>query len=363
MTVVEFQQVSKSYGRNLVLDNMDMSIETGTFTVLFGAPASGKSTILRMITGLEKPDSGKIFLRGQDVTHMRPGDRNIGYVPQSFALYPHFKVWDNIAYPLKLMGVPRSDIMPVVEQAARSLQISHLLEKKPDQLSGGEKQRVAIARGIVKNTKVFLLDDPLTGLDFKLREQLFDDLRRMQVSLGATFIYTTSDALEALMMAQQLRVFDAGKIIEDGTLEEVFHNPSHVRTAEMLGFPETNILHGAIHTNGGGAVCQVGVFEFPVNLYNGMGDGDVLVALRPQDVVVNPTSTANMLVIDSEINLVEDLGSELVVYMDVSGTPLSAVVRHEDAEGLTEGAAKIGVKESAFALYHQDGHKVGEGAN
>jgi len=357
--IVEFRDVSKKFGNNVLLDNMNMTIEEGSFTVVFGAPASGKSTILRLLTGLEKPDVGQIFLRGTDVTKTDPGERNIGYVPQSFALYPHFKVWDNIAYPLKLMGMPKPDIMPIVQQAAELLKIGHLVQKKPDQLSGGEKQRVAIARGIVKNTNIFLLDDPLTGLDFKLREQLFDDLRRLKDNLGASFIYTTSDALEALMLAEQIRVFDHGMIVEQGDLEDVFDSPNHLSTMEALGFPETNILEGTVAVNGSQAVCQVGMFEFPVNLLNGSSGGDVQVAVRPQNIRVNPSENG-LLVHDAEITLVEDLGSELVVYLDVGGTSIASVVRQQDAVGLTEGAAKIGIDPSTFVVF-QNEQRVGEG--
>lgn len=357
--IVEFRGVSKKFGQTIIADNLDMNIEEGTFTVIFGAPASGKSTLLRLLTGLEKPDEGQIFLRGVDVTRAEPGIRNIGYVPQSFALYPHFKVWDNIAYPLKLMGMPKADIMPVVQEAANLLKISHLLQKKPDQLSGGEKQRVAIARGIVKNTTVFLLDDPLTGLDFKLREQLFDDLRRLKDSLGATFVYTTSDALEALMLAEDIEMFADGKIVEEGVLEAVFNSPNHIRTMEALGFPETNVLDGTVTMNDSGAVCQVGMFEFPVRLLNGSSGGNVQVAVRPQNIRVNPVGNS-LLMHDAEITLVEDLGSELVVYLNVGGTAISSVVRQQDAEGLTEGAAKIGIDPSTFVVFQND-NRIGEG--
>ncbi|MEO0561232.1 MAG: ABC transporter ATP-binding protein, partial [Chloroflexota bacterium] len=190
MNTLEFKGVSKRFRQIVIADNMDLAIRSNTFSVIFGAPASGKSTLLRLITGLERPDRGDILIDGKIVNKMEPGERNIGYVPQSFALYPHYSVFDNIAYPLKLLGVAKGDYTPIVESTAEQLQITHLLNKRPDQCSGGEKQRVAIARGIVKNTKIFILDDPLTGLDFKLRERLFDDLRVMRDQLQATFIYT-----------------------------------------------------------------------------------------------------------------------------------------------------------------------------
>jgi ABC-type sugar transport system ATPase subunit len=356
-TAVEFRDVSKSYGSRTILNGLNLSIETNTFTVVFGPPASGKSVLLRLLTGLEKPDTGKIFLRGKDVSRVTPGDRNIGYVPQSFALYPHYTVFDNIAYPLNLMGVSGREIRPVVERTAELLKITHLLGKKPDQCSGGEKQRVAIARGIVKNTDIFVLDDPLTGLDFKLREQLFDDLRGMKDSLNATFIYTTSDPLEAMMLGEHLRVFDGGKIVEAGALETVYECPMHLRTMSLFGFPQANIFSGSLN---GGSTCHTPLFTFPVQT-DGRASGEaVQVAVRPQDVHVNPTNTT-LLTCPANITLVEDLGGEQVVYLEAGGVPLVAVVRHDEAD-LTEGEATIGVHPSAISLYASaTGERIGQG--
>jgi ABC-type sugar transport system ATPase subunit len=204
MSAIELHGVCKAYKNKPILHNLDLTINAGSFTVIFGGPASGKSVLLRLIMGLEKPDRGQILIRDTDAAHLLPAERNIGYIPQSFALYPHFSVYDNIAYPLTLARMDKASIKARVEDAANRLKISALLGKKPNQLSGGEKQRVAIARGIVKETEIFIFDDPLTGLDFKLREQLFDDFKRLREAMDATFVYTTSDALEALMMADEI---------------------------------------------------------------------------------------------------------------------------------------------------------------
>lgn len=355
---VEFRNVSKSYGRNVILNDLSLSVEANTFTVIFGAPASGKSTVLRLLTGLEKPDKGEIWMRGQNVTRVAPSQRNIGYVPQSFALYPHYSVFDNIAYPLKLMGVSGRDAAPVVQQAAEQLKITHLLGKKPDQCSGGEKQRVAIARGIVKNTNIFVLDDPLTGLDFKLREQLFDDLSQMRASLGATFVYTTSDALEVLMLAQHVRVLDGGRIIEMGDLDSVYTRPQHVRTMELLGFPEANVFSGSLN----GATCHTPLFDFRAALANGGAQTTVAVAVRPQDIRINPPQSASLISFPADIVLVEDLGGELVVYLEAAGLPLTAVVRHSDAGDPTEGHTTAAIDPSRLFIYATDGRSIGQGA-
>jgi ABC-type sugar transport system ATPase subunit len=355
--VVEFQNISKAYSGRKILDQLSMQIEANTFTVLFGAPGSGKSVILRLLAGLEKPDSGRIMLRGGDATRIPPGDRNLGYVPQSFALYPHYKVADNIGYPLQLMGMPAAQRKPIVESAAESLKIAHLLDKKPDQLSGGEKQRVAIARGIVKHTDIFVLDDPLTGLDFKLREQLFDDLRAMRESLNATFIYTTSDALEALILAEHVIVFDGGRTIETGNLESVYARPSHVRTMALLGFPEANVFDGQLE-NG---ICRTPIGQFRAQTQLNGDAAPVKIAARPQDVRFAPSD--GQINFDAEITLVEDLGGELVAYLDAHGITFTALVRHADAAGLTEGRMRVGIQPEKLLLYDETGYLIGQGAS
>lgn len=364
MLAVEFRGVSKVYHRQPVLQGVSLSIEASTFAVIFGTPSCGKSVLVRLLAGLEPPTEGQVFLRGADVTHQQPGERNIGYIPQSFALYPHYKVYDNIAYSLKLRRVPHSDIRPIVERTAEMLRITPLLSKTPDQLSGGEKQRVAIARGIVKDTDIFVLDDPLTGLDFKLREQLFDDLKQMQESLGATFVYTTSDPLEALMLAEKIALLDGGRVIEAGSLEEVYAAPQHLRTMTLLGTPQASLFPGHLAATGGKTLCRTELFEFPVELNgNAPATDEVTVAVRPQDIRFATNGGDGLLTQQAQIMLREDLGGELVVHLEARGVTLVSVVSHDDAHMLAEDQVTIGVPPQALVLYApQDGRRVGQGA-
>jgi ABC-type sugar transport system ATPase subunit len=364
MVAVEFHDITKKYGRTAILENVDLTIEDNAFTVILGAPASGKSVLLRLMTGLEKPNSGKINLRGADVTKVSPGERNIGYVPQSFALYPHFKVYDNIAYPLKLLGVRKSDIAPVVAQTAELLKISPLLDKKPEQLSGGEKQRVAIARGIVKNTEIFVMDDPLTGLDFKLREQLFDDLKRLQEALQATLIYTTSDPMEALMLADNIIVIHDGQAVESGPLVEVYDAPQHLATMLLLGFPPASLIEGSLGSIAGDTRCQSSLFDFPVTFKGTQSLPDkVAIAIRPQDVQINPSPGNGWLTQEAEITLREDLGGELVVYLEYNGQSITSVVRYDEAHLIENDQVTIGVQPDKLVLYDPEtGQRLGQGA-
>jgi len=365
MAIVEFRQIAKEYGSTTVLHDVNLTIEEETFAVIFGLPASGKSVLLRLLTGLEKPTSGQIFLHGEDATHLAPGDRNIGYVPQSFALYPHYKVYDNIAYPLKLMNVDSHIVRERVELTAEQLKISHLLKKSPDQLSGGEKQRVAIARGIVKDTQLFVLDDPLIGLDFKLREQLFEDLRQMQEDLEATFIYTTSDPLETLMLAKQVAILHDGTLVESGPLEEVHENPQHLHTMRSLGFPKSSVLPGTVDRKNGRAVCHTPVFDFPVELDSAVTlPVEVQAVVRPRDILLRHDGTEHVMTHESEIVLLEDLGGELVVYLESSNISLVSVQQHDEAHPLTEGPATVAIDPSTIMLFQAGtGYRIGQGTN
>ena len=237
MSRIRFDNVSKSYRRQKVLDDVVVEVESQTLTVLDGPSRAGKSVLLRVLVGLDQPDAGRILFDETDITALPAAARTIGYVPQSFALFPHMSVFDNIAYPLVLQGVSGGEIRSRVGQVAEMLRITSLLAQTRAELSGGEKQRTAIARGTLKNASIFVLDDPLAGLDFKLRESLMDDLKDMRAELGATFLYATSDPLEALTVAERLIVLDAGRIVETGTVEDIYYAPAHLRTAEAGGLP------------------------------------------------------------------------------------------------------------------------------
>lgn len=364
MYAIELSNISKAYKRTQVLEDVNLKISEGSFTVVFGGPATGKSVLQRLIVGLEKPDSGTILIRGKDTTRSIPSERNIGYVPQSFALYPHYSVFDNIAYPLQLAGTPRAEIQPVVDEAASLLKITHLLDKKPNQLSGGEKQRVAIARGIVKKTEIFIFDDPLTGLDFKLREQLFDDFRRLRETLSATFVYTTSDPLETLMMASEVAVLTEGTIVEQGEVEQVYYKPCHAKTMLNLGFPEATLLSGTLEPENGQLCCRTKLFDFHVDLPNdAKSHSDVIVGIRPQDMHVNEKLADNWLTVDARITLSEDLGGELVLYLEKGDLTFETVLPHRKSHLLSGDDVSISVNPESLVIFDPaSGLRMGQGA-
>jgi multiple sugar transport system ATP-binding protein len=344
---VAFEGLTRTYGRTTALDAISLAVEEGGFTVFCGAPQSGKSTLFRCLIGLERPDAGRIILNGEDVTEWPAATRPVGYVPQSFALYPNLTVAQNIAYPMRLAGAPRRAIEAQVEKAATTLSITHLLRKTPDQLSGGEKQRVAVARGLSKDAHTFVLDDPLVGLDYKLRERLMDDLKALRAELGATFLYATSDSLEALTMADRLVVLDAGRIVAEGPVEEVYDRPAHWRAMELVGFPRANIFRGEV-ANG---VVTAG----PVRLRTSVeGARPVIAGIRPEAVRINGGGEP------ATVTLVEDLGGERVVYLDAGGHELRTAAPVE-GENPTEGD-RVAFSLDDVLLFDPDGRPLGHAA-
>jgi ABC-type sugar transport system ATPase subunit len=365
---LELRDLHKRYGKNEVLRGVNLQVTPGEFMVVYGLPVSGKSVLVRLLTGLEKPDAGQIILRGQDITHAAPGSRNIGYVPQSFALYPHMNVDRNIGYPLDLAKTPRAERDAEVKRVAELLDIAELLDRMPDQLSGGQKQRVAIARGLVKPTDVYILDDPLIGLDFKLRERLIDDLKRTQEVLGVTFVYMTSDAVESMMLASEIAVLAAGEIVEVAAPERLYEAPRRAESMQYVGFPQANFLRGTLVKNGAGYRLQTLAFETPVTADEGIHLADmtqeVTVGLRPEHIRIDTDFPPGMLTQPASVLLREDLGGEDIIYLDVNGRQLATVLRNDDtsqAHAEIDEQITIGVDPTALIVF-ADNRRVARGA-
>ena len=246
MSEVIFQNINKSYGKTNVVADLNLKIEAGSFTVLVGPSGCGKSTILRMIAGLEEITSGTLTIGGRDVTHAEPKDREIAMVFQSYALYPHMTVAENIGFGMTLARRPKAEIQAAVQQAAEILQLSAYLDRKPKALSGGQRQRVAIGRAITRKPKVFLFDEPLSNLDAALRGQMRVELSELHRKLGATMVYVTHDQVEAMTMADQIVVLQAGRIEQVGAPMQLYNQPATPFVAGFIGSPKMNLLKGAV---------------------------------------------------------------------------------------------------------------------
>lgn len=320
MASISLQAVSKDFGKTEVIKQATMDIGDGEFTVFVGPSGCGKSTLLRLIAGLEEVSSGDIAFDGQRVTELEPSERGVAMVFQSYALYPHMSVFDNMAFGLKLKKTAKQTIAERVHGAATVLQIEHLLKRKPRQLSGGQRQRVAIGRAIVRQPRAFLFDEPLSNLDAALRVQMRLELKRLHHELGTTMIYVTHDQVEAMTLADRIVVLNAGKVEQIGTPLELYNNPCNRFVAGFIGSPKMNFISSRVATRDGNQVT-VGLSEecrIMVSVADGQGlepGTEVTLGLRPEHIVLcRDTNTGGAARLDVEVVTVEHLGSEAYVY-------------------------------------------------
>jgi multiple sugar transport system ATP-binding protein len=277
---VELSGIVKRHGAVTALAGIDLEIRAGEFFSLLGPSGSGKTTTLRVLAGLEQADEGTVRVDGEDVTRLEPGARDVAMVFQSYALYPHMTVRENIAFPLKMIGVQGAELERSVKDAAARVRIEHLLDRKPGQLSGGQQQRCALARAIVRKPALFLLDEPLSNLDAKLRVETRVELKRLQRALNVTAVYVTHDQEEALSLSDRLAVFMDGRIVQMGTPEEVFSRPATVAVAGFLGNPPMN--HVPARLCEGAAEIEGTVLPLPS--LKGYGTREVVLGVRPSGV-------------------------------------------------------------------------------
>ncbi len=327
MAAVELRNVSKSFGSVNVIKGVDLTIEKGEFVVFVGASGSGKSTLLRMIAGLETVSGGDILIDGKDVTFDEPAERGIAMVFQSYALYPHMNVYDNIAFNLRLARFDKGEIDKRVKEAARILRLNDLLGRSPAQLSGGQRQRVAIGRAIVRNPKVFLFDEPLSNLDAALRVQMRLEIERLHRELGTTMIYVTHDQVEAMTLADRIVALDGGRIQQVGPPLELYARPNNLFVAGFIGSPKMNLMPGKV-LSASGDTAVVGldansgtIFELGAK---GVGAGDaVTLGVRPETVEVVAAGAAvpaGLTALPARVESVERLGNITYAYLD-GGTP------------------------------------------
>ncbi len=278
MTAIALKNLTKSFGKVSVIPDLDLDIEAGEFVVFVGPSGCGKSTLLRMIAGLEDATSGEIWIRGREVSDLPPVERGISMVFQSYALYPHMTVFNNIAFGLEIAGLAKDMIRTKVEAAAEILNLTNYLDRKPAQLSGGQRQRVAIGRAIVREPEVFLFDEPLSNLDAALRIQMRLEIIRLHQSLDTTMIYVTHDQVEAMTMADRIAVFDAGRIQQFGTPSELYNRPSNLFVAGFIGSPKMNFLTGAAAAQYDAATIGVRPEHLDISVDKGDFEGVVQVA-------------------------------------------------------------------------------------
>ena len=348
MAAVELQSIVKSFGATPVLRGIDLAVADGEFMTLVGPSGCGKTTLIRIIAGIESQDSGSVLIGGSAIDHLRPHERRVAMVFQSYALYPHMSVRANLSLPLVMSRLRLHERLPLVrllsgrrravmrgierevEAVAQQLQLGALLDRRPAQLSGGQRQRVALGRAIVRHPDVFLMDEPLSNLDAKLRVHMRTELAELHQRLGATFIYVTHDQVEAMTMSNRVAMMDSGDIIQLGTPTELYARPANVKVAQFIGSPAINLLPGTV-----GAGGRVELLGRQLALEVALPTGAALtIGIRPEAIAARPATAAQ----DGEAWLLarlrrrENLGPEHILHFDLPGADLAPIVCRAPAQ-------------------------------
>jgi ABC-type sugar transport system ATPase subunit len=319
---LEAREIRKVFpGGAEAVANVDLAVARGEMVVLLGPSGCGKSTLLRMVAGIETPTSGRIFIEGEDVTGLPPQRRDVAMVFQNYALYPHLSVRENLAFGLRMRGLPKSEITARVDEVARMLDLEPLLARRPSQLSGGQRQRVALGRAIGRKAKVFLLDEPLSNLDVQLRVNTRMELARLHRSLDAPMLYVTHDQEEAMTLGDRVVVMRAGRTLQVGTPMEVYARPGTSFVGGFVGSPRMNFLPALLTAAPGGAKLDAlgGALRLELAGIAAPGPGTrVLLGIRPEDLEITPPGSADL---DARVDIVEPLGRESLLHLVAEGTP------------------------------------------
>ena len=335
MAKVELKNLSKSYDKKiLALKNINLIIEDGQFFVLLGPSGAGKTTTLRCIAGLEKIDSGSVLFDNESVTEDQPASRDVSFVFQQFSLYPHYTVYENLAFPLRspMRKLPEEEIKTKIENIAKMLKISNKLKNKATELSGGEMQRVAIGRALVRKPNIYLMDEPLSSLDAKLRESLRIELKNIQTNLNATILYVTHDQAEATTLADKIGVLKEGKIVQIGTPEEIYENPNSIYVSQRLGSPKINVLPGS--------------------LFN-ISDNTPTIGIRPENILLGVGKYSGKII------SIENLGSETVVAINFEGHEVLSSIQGIYKSSINE-AINFDINTNKVLKFDKEGNRINE---
>ena len=317
MAFLKFEDIDKSFGENNVISKFNLEVEKGKFIVLLGPSGCGKSTLLRMIAGLEKIDSGKILLENNLLNDLLPSKRQIAMVFQSYALYPHMNVFENISFGLMNEKIKKNKIKEKVIEAANILKIKELLNRKPKELSGGQRQRVAIGRAITRNPKLFLFDEPLSNLDTALRSEMRVEISKLHKKLKSNIIYVTHDQVEAMTLADKIVIMNKGNIEQFGAPDDIYNDPKNVFVAEFIGNPKMNIIkikkEDIVNKN------TLNLFNKTIKFENSNFNDDLYIGIRPEDISLENKSE---IAVEVTIELIENLGSEKIIYSHLNGTEI-----------------------------------------
>ena len=368
MASIEFKNVLKAYGKVVTLSNINLKIDDGQLCVFVGPSGCGKSTMLRMIAGLESISAGELLIDGEVVNDVSPADRGVAMVFQSYALYPHMSVAENMGYSLRIHKVPKDEIDRQVKEVAKALQLEHLLDRKPKQLSGGQRQRVAIGRAIVRKPKVFTFDEPLSNLDAELRVEMRLHIARMHQEMKTTMVYVTHDQVEAMTLADKIVVMNFGKIEQVGAPMDLYHNPCNKFVAGFIGSPKMNFISSEIKSlNGDSVNIDFAGKEFPIPANNeGLKVGDkVTVGIRPEYLSIGGAQKALekfggeptvSLLFDSDV--MERLGNNTYMYGTCCGQDNFKIIMPGDVNAQTGNEIELNCLAKNCLLFNEKDARI-----
>lgn len=328
MAKVTLKNLTKRFGEVIAVNDLNLEIEDSKFTCLLGPSGCGKTTTLRMIAGLETPTEGEIYIGDELVNDLTPSERDVAMVFQFYALYPSLTVYENLAFPLRARKAPKKEIDARVKDVAELLHVTKILNVKADQLTTGEAQRVAIGRAIIRRPKVYLLDEPLTNLDAKLRAYMRTELKKLQKELGQTAIYVTHDQLEAMTMADKIAVMDRGILQQYDTPENVYNHPENLFVAGFIGSPPMNFIECTCLEKNGKTILDSGDFQLDITeikeIVNTATSPELIIGIRPEDIVINPEQPSK-LSFQGKVYVIEPLGDHLIINFKVGENLVKAL--------------------------------------
>ena len=349
MSKIVIKNLEKSFGENKVINNFNIDIKDGEFIVLVGPSGCGKSTLLRMVSGLESIDQGEIFLDTKLINNLIPSKREIAMVFQSYALYPHMNVFENMSFGLKMEKISKNEISEKVNHAAATLQIEDLLERKPKQLSGGQRQRVAIGRAITRNPKVFLFDEPLSNLDAALRSEMRVEISKLHKKLKTNIIYVTHDQIEAMTLADRIVVLNKGIIEQFGTPNEIYTDPNNIFVAEFIGSPKMNIVkinkEQIINSN------TIELFKNKITFENFDFKDEIYLGIRPEDISIKNDHEIKL---DVKVDLIENLGFEKIIYAKLSDNQIII----KSSENISNHSPKISFSKDKVLFFDKNKKRI-----
>ena len=349
MASIELKNIEKSFGSNKVINKFDIKINDGEFVVLVGPSGCGKSTLLRMISGLESVDIGEIYLDNKLINNLIPSKREIAMVFQSYALYPHMSVFENMAFGLKMEKISKSEINQKVNNAAATLQIEDLLERKPKQLSGGQRQRVAIGRAITRSPKVFLFDEPLSNLDAALRSEMRVEISKLHKKMNSNIIYVTHDQVEAMTLADRIVVLNKGNIEQYGTPNEIYSDPNNIFVAEFIGSPKMNIIKINKEYIANSNTFQL--FNNKITFNNLKFEDEIYMGIRPEDISLESNREIQL---EVKIDLVENLGFEKIIYSKISNNQIII----KSSKNINNDSLKVSFSKENVFLFNKDKNRI-----